>query len=87
MNQPLCPVGIVVTFYPAGRRGAWLQPQRVEIKHDAARCGVWATVSGARRLFCLATGVELSAARADRMWMIKPDALALLRPMLGLPAL
>jgi hypothetical protein len=59
------PIAVTATFYPTGRGAAWRDPQRVEVQHDPARAGVWATVEGKRRLFCLARGVDLYASPAE----------------------
>ena len=79
------PVAIVATIHPAGRNGGWRNPQQVEVNHDPARGGGWATLENWRRLFCLATGVELSAPLAhERRWELREPARVELRRLFRL---
>ena len=79
------PVAIVATIHPAGRNGGWRNPQLVEVNPDPARGGVWATLENRRRLFCLATGVELSAPLAhERRWELREPARVELRRLFRL---
>jgi len=74
------PVAVLADVHPVGGRAAWRDAQRVEVLHDQARGGVWATVENRRRLFCLATGAELTAALAsERRWELREEARASLR--------
>ncbi len=86
-NAPLAslPVAILATIHPAGRNAGWRDAQRVEVNHDPARGGVWATVENRRRLFCLATGIELSAPQAhERRWELREPARVELRRLFRL---
>jgi hypothetical protein len=79
------PIAILATIHPAGRGAGWRNPQRVEINHDPSRGGVWATVENRRRLFCLATGVELSATQKhERRWELREPARVELRSLFRL---
>ena len=79
------PVAIVATIHPAGRHGVWRNPQQVEVNHDPARGGVWATLENRRRLFCLATGVELGAPLVhERRWELREPARVELRRLFRL---
>ena len=86
-NAPLAslPVAILATIHPAGRNAGWRDARRVEVNHDPARGGVWATIENRRRLFCLATGVELSAPQAhERRWELREPARVELRRLFRL---
>ena len=75
------PIAVTATFHPTGRGAAWRDPQSVAVQHDPARAGVWATVEGKRRLFCLARGVDLYAGPAERRWELRAEALSALRAL------
>ena len=75
------PIAVTATFHPTGRGAAWRDPQSVAVQHDPARAGVWVTVEGKRRLFCLARGVDLYAGPAERRWELRAEALSALRAL------